>query len=70
MKIKQFNYRKINRFNFPIWEILLTFVLDFKHFRFGVKYRKWNTNPKGKFLDIFIYPFSILFGYKNYYSWK
>lgn len=63
MAFKCFSYTKKNRFDYPAWKVFVTFVIDFS-FK-----QSCDENVQEKFLSLWIYPFTIIFGYRNYYTW-
>lgn len=64
MSFRSFSYTKKNRFDYPVWVAFLTFLL-------GSGYKQLQgDDTRVQFLVIPFYLFTIVVGYKNYYTWR
>lgn len=63
MSFKTFSYMKKNRFDYPVWQVFVTFM-------FGSNpKRTLKDDPKVRYIALPLYLLTIVIGYKSYYTW-
>jgi len=62
MKFRALSYTKKNRFDYPVWRVFMTFICNLSR-------QEWPEDAQARFFRFRIYPFAVLLGYKNYYTW-
>ena len=64
MGFKTFSYTKKNCFDYPVWRVFVTFISG-SNFKWSQK-----DDPKVRYLVLPFDLFTIVVGYKSYYTWN